>query len=121
LQSKGIKLFPAVSKSIDHVLAEQLERISMPRRITGMVKDIWFLQYHLPRRHGRRAYRVFFHKRFRAAYDFLLLRAQAGEKEMPALAAWWTDFQEVDEDGKRDMVADLPPVKTRSKSSRKRR
>jgi len=47
-------------------------------------------------------------KRFRAAYDFLLLRAHAGE-ETQELADWWTRFQEVDADGQGEMVRNLAP------------
>ena len=63
-------------------------------------------------------------KRFRAAYDFLLLRAHAGE-ERQELADWWTRFQEVDADGQAEMVRNLAPTESggegRPKKRRRRR
>jgi poly(A) polymerase len=50
------------------------------------------LQPRFEQREGRRALRLLNHPRFRAAYDFLLLRAAAGEAD-PELAKWWTDIQ----------------------------
>jgi poly(A) polymerase len=52
------------------------------------------LQPRFERRDGRRALRLLEHPRFRAAYDFMLLRAAAGEAD-PALAEWWTQIQTV--------------------------
>ena len=63
------------------------------------------------------------HKRFRAAYDFLLLRAHAGEEEQ-ALADWWTRYQQVDAEGRDDMArtqAPAPGAARRKRRPRKRR
>lgn len=43
-------------------------------------------------RGGHRPFRLLEHPRFRAAYDFMVLRAQAGEAD-PELAEWWTQLQ----------------------------
>ena len=61
---------------------------------------------------------LFEHKRFRAAYDFMLLRAESGEP-VQEVADWWTSFQEVDDTGKQSMIAALPKVKKRRKKSNK--
>ncbi len=106
LKKEGVKLFPAVNRSIESVIPKQMKRLSVPRRFTGMMREIWLLQYQLPLRAGKRAYRTFSHPRFRAAYDFLLLRAETDEK-LQKLALWWTDFQEVDDKGRIEMVKQL--------------
>ncbi|MCH8258210.1 MAG: polynucleotide adenylyltransferase PcnB, partial [Proteobacteria bacterium] len=59
------------------------------------------------------------HKRFRAAYDFLLLREESGEK-LDELGQWWTDFQEADEDARRKLKLQTTDKKKR-KRNRKRR
>ena len=58
-----------------------------------MARDIWALQTRLKNRRGKRPLKLLTHQRFRAAYDFLLLRAEAGE-DVEELAGWWTEFQQ---------------------------
>ena len=79
------------------------------------------MQPRLAKRAGKRAYRLFEHPRFRAAYDFLLLCAEAGEADQ-SLADWWTTFQEVDEEERKVMVRKLTPKRShrsRRSSSKK--
>jgi poly(A) polymerase len=64
----------------------------MPRRFTQFARDVWQLQPRLTRRAGKKPHRLLSHPKFRAAYDFLILRAQAGE-DVQELVDWWTDFQ----------------------------
>jgi poly(A) polymerase len=79
------------------------------------MREIWTLQPRLERRQGKRAMVLIGHPRFRAAYDFLLLRAEAGEVD-PEVAEWWTRFQDVDA-GERARMAGS----TRRKRRRRRR
>ncbi|NJD30513.1 MAG: polynucleotide adenylyltransferase PcnB [Gammaproteobacteria bacterium] len=81
-----------LGSAIDDVVARQMRRIAVPKRFTLPMRDIILMQPRFTRRSGRRALRFLEHPRFRAAYDFLLLRAEAGEVE-PELAAWWTRLQ----------------------------
>jgi poly(A) polymerase len=67
------------------------------------MRDIWSLQYRLPTRSGKKPETLLLHKRFRAAYDFLLLREESGE-DLDDLGAWWTRFQETAEDQRGDML-----------------
>jgi poly(A) polymerase len=76
------------------VCAVQQPLVAIPKRFSLPMREIWYLQPKFAQRDGKRAYRLAAHPRFRAAYDFLVLRAEAGEAD-PELAAWWTRFQEV--------------------------
>ena len=76
----------------DQVTARQQARVAIPKRFTLPLRELVGLQPRFERREGRRALRLLNHPRFRAAYDFLLLRAAAGEVD-PELAQWWTDIQ----------------------------
>lgn len=105
----------AAHQAQQQVLQAQLNIISVPKRFTSTMREIWDLQAALPKRAGRRAYRTLEHQRFRAAYDFLLLREQSGEDHQ-GLGAWWTEFQVVDEAKKEQMIASLP-----TQGNRKRR
>ncbi len=57
------------------VLAEQNKIISIPKRYTQVNREIWLLQYRFGKRQGGRAFNLLQHPRFRAAYDFMALRA----------------------------------------------
>ena len=70
----------------DKVIGRQLQRIALPKRFSLPMRELIMLQTRFERRSGRRALRLLEHPRFRAAYDFLLLRAESGEAD-PELAA----------------------------------
>jgi poly(A) polymerase len=106
--------FPALHAAMDEVLDLQAGKLAITRRIAADIKDIWVLQPRLENRAGRRPLRVIEQPRFRAGYDFLLLRAESGEVE-PELADWWTRFIDADGDSR---LAMLTPEK---KSARRRR
>ncbi len=84
---------PALQRAGGEVIARMISRVAVPRRFTLMMREIWQLQPRFFMRRGNRPLRLLSHPRFRAAYDFLLLRAQAGEVEQE-LAEWWTAFQQ---------------------------
>ena len=87
-------------------IQEQLKTLAIPKRFTQTMKDIWELQYRLKRRAGKRAFQALEDKRFRAGYDFLLLRT-AIEPNEQALADWWTEFQKVPFKQQQEMVQGL--------------
>lgn len=93
LQAADVPPFQAVQKASGEIVSRQVGRVAIPRRFSTPMQEIWSLQFRFPQIRGKRPMRMLAHPRFRAAYDFLLLRASAGEAD-PELAAWWTDFQE---------------------------
>jgi poly(A) polymerase len=76
----------------DTVLKGQQSRVAIPRRFSVPMREVLMLQPRFNRRSGVKSLALLQHPRFRAAYDFLLLRAQAGAAD-PELAQWWTDVQ----------------------------
>jgi len=102
----GLPAVVAVTQAASETISEQVQTIAIPRRFSNMVREIWELQERLPRRQGQRAFRLLTHPRFRAAYDFLLLREQAGEIPV-GLGDWWTTFQTAQENERKAMVAAL--------------
>ena len=108
----------------DKVIGRQLQRIALPKRFSLPMRELIMLQTRFERRSGRRALRLLEHPRFRAAYDFLLLRAESGEAD-PELAQWWTDLQEASVDDRLAMVENRPVSEqgeaTKSAASRRRR
>jgi poly(A) polymerase len=93
LQSEGQHPAQAVQHASSRIIAEQGGVMTIPRRFSLPMREIWMLQLRLELAGGRRSQRVLGHPRFRAAYDFLLLRGAAGEVPMET-CEWWTRFQE---------------------------
>jgi poly(A) polymerase len=122
-QSKNLDLAPqqAFEQAAQSTLMEQLDYTAIPKRFTVACREIWDLQGRLQRRNKRSIESAFKHPRFRAAYDFLLLREQAGE-ELDGLGQWWTDFQNGDQKKKTELSGAVPRVKNlrRRRSKRKR-
>lgn len=93
--AEGMSPHQAQQLASDDVVSRQVANIAMPRRFTRIAKEIWSLQARLESQAGKqskRALRLLTHPRFRAGYDFLLLRAAAGEP-VGDVAEWWTDLQ----------------------------
>ncbi len=104
--SSGLPPAQALHKSATRALNLQIKHTAIPRRFSTVMREMWELQLRLDKRAGRRADAMMVHPRFRAAYDFLLLREQCGEIE-PGLGDWWTRYQEEDESGRREMISEL--------------
>src|SRR6202023_3856816 len=79
-------------QACDTVLRTQHSRVAIPRRFAIPMRELLMLQPRFARRSGVKSLSLLQHPRFRAAYDFLLLRAQAGVAGQE-LAQWWTDVQ----------------------------
>jgi len=93
MQDSDMSELLAIQAAARKVVSEQTRRVVLPKRFSTHMKEIWMLQPRLARITGKRTYRLVQHPRFRAAYDFLLLRAKAGE-DVQGLCDWWTKFQE---------------------------
>ena len=102
-KSKGKSGFDAFQSATGNALSSQVEAVSVPRRITTQVREIWSMQMRLDNRVGKRPLRLVDNPRFRAAYDFMLLRNESGE-DLQELCDWWTRFQDVDEEERHSMI-----------------
>lgn len=103
------------NEAIDKIFAEQQRIMAVPRRLLGMVRDVWEMQHRLERRtSARQIESLFALPKFRAGYDFLLLRAEAGE-DVVAAANWWRDYVESDEDGRQSLLAKIKKTKRKVK------
>lgn len=111
--------YPAWHTAMQDVLEQERPDMAIPRRLDGTIKEIWGLQTRFEQRNGDRAWRLLAQPRFRAAYDFLLLRAETGEVT-PELADWWTRFQHAPDDERQTMVTALAPAANPKKRRRKK-
>lgn len=94
---------PALHTAMDAVLDSQMEKLAIQRRHVGDMKDIWSMQPRFEKRSGRLPFRLLENPRFRAGYDFLLLRCESGELPLE-LGQWWTDFQHAESDVREHMI-----------------
>lgn len=99
--------------ALSEIMSEQQRSIAIPKRFQAVMKDIWILQDKLSRRDGKRAYKALEHPKFRAGYDFLLVRAEiesTGNENpeqvsaLQELAKWWGDFQDSNADTQQVMI-----------------
>jgi poly(A) polymerase len=104
LEEAGDSPVQALLLAADEIIDAQQRHVSIPRRITTPMKEMMAMQLRLQKTRGRRVLAIMRHPRFRAAYDFLCLRARIGDAE-PALAEFWTGLQAMDEQSRAVEVA----------------
>ena len=108
---------PALHRAMDDVIDAQTEKLAIHRRYSSDMREIWGLQQRLEKR-GRGALKLLEHQKFRAGYDFLLLRCESGELDAE-VGQWWTDFIDGDHAAREDLLSQ--GGKERSPRKRRRR
>jgi poly(A) polymerase len=104
LRASGTHPFPALQEAIDAVFDARIGDISGRGRLAADMREIWMMQPRFDRRSGPTPYTLVEQPRFRAGFDFLRLRADAGEVEAE-LADWWEDFALGDTDEREALIA----------------
>ena len=92
LQKQGVEAGVAQQRAADRVTLHQAERIALPRRFSQPMQEIWLLQPRFTQRLRKRVFRLLAHPRFRAAFDFLELRA-IGNPQIAEDVAFWRQAQ----------------------------
>ena len=112
----------ALIEAADTVLRGQQPHVAIPKRYGIPMKEMMVMQLRFRRQHGRRALRIVEHPRFRAAFDFLKLRAEAGDED-PATAKFWSELEGMDAEHRRSAVDPHKgrPRKRRRKPRRRRK
>ncbi|MBO1245849.1 polynucleotide adenylyltransferase PcnB [Bordetella holmesii] len=119
LRGRGEHNIPSLLQAADSVLDEQTEKLAIQRRFSSDMREIWFMQPRFERRGGKTIYRMIEQPRFRAACDFLQLRAAAGEFDS-VQAQWWMDLANADDATRAEMIeasAHLPSEASSDESS----
>ena len=118
LEAQGSKAVPALHEAIDQVIDQQLDRLSIQKRVVADLREIWMLQPRFEKRNGQAPFRLLSHLRFRAGYDFLLLREAVGQAP-EGLGAWWTEFLEAEgEEHRAELVHKTSARRVSPRSSR---
>lgn len=106
--AQGEKFFITMQSATAEVFRQQHKTLPIAKRLVAIIQEIWTYQYRisqLNRYHSRIQY-LFQHPRFRAAFDFLALRAQAGEG-FDETVLWWEKFQEAPSAVRNKMILQL--------------
>jgi poly(A) polymerase len=118
LVESGMHPYEALQMASTELLAGQSRHVSIPKRFSYPMREIWQLQHRFYQRSGKRPQRLMTHPRFRAAYDFFLLRAEAGEVAQ-ADADWWLHYVEKSpQEGVQQEPQDKPAGKRRRRRRR---
>jgi poly(A) polymerase len=122
LVADGVAPQEALDFAADTVISKQIARMALPRRFTNVTREIWALQSRLEKPTPKRVARVLEHPRFRAAYDFLLLRAEAGDPVQED-AEFWTEYLAAEGEARDELLQGLAnsPEAARPGGSGKRR
>jgi poly(A) polymerase len=90
---RGDPEYVAVMRAAEEAITAQVQRTAIPRRFSAVTRQIWLLQARFTKTRGKRWKRLLHEERFRAAYDFLLLRAKE-DPSLEPLCEFWTEAQE---------------------------
>ncbi len=119
---RGEHEMEALLSASREVITRQQAYTSIPKRFSLMMREIWHMQPQLQHPTRKRAMRTLMNRRFRAGYDFLLLRNSISDAKFDALCDWWTEIQTKDKAVQENMCEQLgrgqPPPKRRSKRRR---
>ncbi|MFM2588871.1 polynucleotide adenylyltransferase PcnB [Vibrio sp. TBV020] len=127
METRKLAYYDAIMEASNYVLDDQVRTIAIPRRHTATIREIWQLQLRMPRRNGKRAFRLMELNKFRAGFDFLEMRGEIEQGEVQELAKWWETFQNAGRNMRQAMVADLDssgegqPKQRRRKNYRKKK
>jgi poly(A) polymerase len=118
-EAQGEHAYPALNLAMNDVLDQQCDSLAIPRRYTADMREIWNMQPRFERR-SKQSIKFAEHPRFRAAFDFFLLRAESGEAEAE-LGTWWAEFAAGDADVRHSLVDSLAPARKEGGPTKKRR
>ncbi|WP_427915349.1 polynucleotide adenylyltransferase PcnB [Ramlibacter sp. MMS24-I3-19] len=98
--------FPALQDAIDDVFNSRIGDVSGRGKLGADMREIWMMQPRFEKRTGNTVFSLVEQPRFRAGFDFMRLRADAGEIDV-VLADWWQEFSLASDDLREDLVAQV--------------
>ncbi len=102
-KAQGHNFIPALHMAMNEIIDAQAQKLAIHNRFTATMKEIWGMQPRFEQRAGKRPFSLLTHPRYRAGYDFLLLRCESGELPME-LGEWWTQFADATSEARAAML-----------------
>ncbi|MFD1123269.1 polynucleotide adenylyltransferase PcnB [Methylophilus flavus] len=119
-QKRGEPLIPALHAAMNEIIDKQGEKMAIHNRYTATMKEIWAMQPRFEQRSGKRPYALLTNPKYRAGYDFLLLRCASGE--LPEeLGEWWTRFADAGTEERTNMLLPDSGLQKRRRRPRKKK
>jgi poly(A) polymerase len=119
-QKRGEHMIPALHEAMNEVIDKQAEKMAIHNRYTATMKEIWVMQPRFEQRSGKRPYALLTNPKYRAGYDFLLLRCASGELPQE-LGDWWTRFADAGTEERTEMLLPESGPKKRRRKPRKKK
>lgn len=119
-QKRGEHMIPALHEAMNEVIDKQAEKMAIHNRYTATMKEIWVMQPRFEQRSGKRPYALLTNPKYRAGYDFMLLRCASGELPQ-ALGDWWTRFADAGTEERTQMLLPESGPKKRRRKPRKKK
>jgi poly(A) polymerase len=117
---KHAPMIPALYSAMDEVIQLQAKKLAIHNRFVSTMKEIWAMQPRFDQRAGKRPFALIAHPRYRAAYDFMLLRGESGEISTE-IGEWWTTFAHANSEQRAAMLLpDTTPKKRRKRKPKKK-
>ncbi|MCK5663031.1 MAG: polynucleotide adenylyltransferase PcnB [Thiotrichaceae bacterium] len=118
---KGMNQQEILFEACQMILTKQHRHVAIPKRISVLMQEIWWLQIRLTRlrRGKKKSLSVLNHPKFRAGYDLLQLRANAGEEDLAIDVEWWTNFLKQDENGREVLFPSSPKKNLRRRKNKR--
>ncbi len=120
----GLNNHDAMMLAANDILDESCKAVALHRRHTGVIREIWALQFQMTRRSGKRPLQTLEAQKFRAGFDLLVMRAEIEGGDLVELSAWWHEFQFSNDQQRAEMlqaVKKLPNVANEEKKKRRRK
>jgi|APLak6261700342_1056250.scaffolds.fasta_scaffold01741_4 poly(A) polymerase len=119
-QKRGEHIIPALHEAMNEVIDKQAEKMAIHNRYTATMKEIWVMQPRFEQRSGKRPYALLTNPKYRAGYDFLLLRCASGELPQE-VGDWWTRFADAGTEERTAMLLPESGPKKRRRKPRKKK
>jgi poly(A) polymerase len=119
-QKRGEYIIPALHEAMNEVIDKQAEKMAIHNRYTATMKEIWVMQPRFEQRSGKRPYALLTNPKYRAGYDFLLLRCASGELPQE-VGDWWTRFADAGTEERTAMLLPESGPKKRRRKPRKKK
>ncbi len=105
-RSRGVVESEARAQASIDVLKRQSTRTIIPRYAETFIREVWEMQARLVQPKTQHIVSLAGHARFRAGFDFLMLREQSGDQTSNGMGKWWENYQELNNDQKEKVIAD---------------
>ena len=117
----GLNSHDAMMLAANEILDESCKAVALHRRHTGVIREIWSLQFQMTKRSGKRPLQTLEVQKFRAGFDLLVMRAEIEGGDLVELSAWWHEFQFSNDAQRAEMLKNVRSVPNFAGEEKKKR